>query len=129
MSKTFVHSFIKYFKTFQSIYIYIYIKHWYNPIWVISVVFVCVTDAVSINPILLWEKNVNVVDMDYLQNGQLVVCTTNSICLYDEKESRIPHYLRDISIGDQLCAVSASRKWNKFAALENGGWRPSHLHV
>ncbi|KAK2146582.1 hypothetical protein LSH36_596g01077 [Paralvinella palmiformis] len=74
-----------------------------------------------------------VMDMDYLNGGELAICMSDGFHVCDENGHEMCHQLSDRckpGPAGRLCSVSVGRKVNKIAVTEERGLdKPGHLHV
>ncbi|KAK2167345.1 hypothetical protein LSH36_29g07004 [Paralvinella palmiformis] len=71
-------------------------------------------------------------DIEYLDNGQLVVCMSDGLKIYDDNGDEIDHYLshncKPVGVGRGLCGVSVGRNVGNLVVTDNSS-KPGYLHV
>jgi len=98
-----------------------------------------ITDTISVidDPTLLCQIEIGewISDIEYLDNGQLVVCVSDGLQIYDDNGDEIDHYLSrnckpvddvELSFGG-LCGVSVGRNVGNFVVTDDSD--PGYLHV
>ena len=96
--------------------------------------YIYITDTVSVfdDPTLLCRINTGgwISDIEYLDNGQLVVCMRDGLEVYDDNGHKIDHYLshncRPVS-GVGLWGLSVDRNMGKIVVTDTSD--PGYLHA
>ena len=85
----------------------------------------------SMKPVLVNQIETESNDMEFLDSGELTVCTSNCLIVYDDSGRKVDNYLSKIcgSTRGILTSISMGGKIQKLAMTENKGWRTSQLHI
>ena len=80
------------------------------------------------------ETDDTIKDIDYLDNGHLIVCTKKGVCVYNENYIVLDHFLgvhcKASNRSCSLTGVCVCKKTGQVVVSEyRGGVRPGYLHV
>jgi len=93
--------------------------YFYSTIYITDIT----SNRIGVKPTLMWHVVKAAMSVEYLDDGKLVICMDDGLCVYDDNGSRVDdHYLSDVFKPDQggeLWNISASRRVNKIVITEN----------